>query len=141
VLGQLHDNEMGLRLFDRDEEAATLSLHEGDPRLYFSSGGNIRLELDLNEEGEPFIRLCDASGSSRLKLAVDDEDAPIITVLDADRKAVLELGADENEPFIYLCDKDRVCLKLNVDKRGRPTIVTSDVDGKETWRAPAEKEG
>ncbi len=137
VLGQLADEAMGLRLLDaRGGDMATFGINEGNPWLYFSTGNIV---LDLGLEGEqPFIHLCDASGSPRLKLEVDDDDTPIITILDAEQKAALELGADESEPFLHLCNKDKRRIELNVDKKGNPTIVTSDADGNKTWQAPAE---
>ena len=129
-------------LVDEDDEKvlAAMALDDsGQP--YFELRDRTeaaRLKFRLTSGGHSSITVLNAQGNARASFGAD-EDGTLMKLLCANGSAGVQLSAGQT-PGIALLDRSgRVRAELALDAAGDASLILTDADGTETFKAPSEE--
>ncbi len=95
---------------------------EAEKMVLRDTGGNARISMDLDDEGEPSLKFLDKNGQIRTRLALSPDGAIGFAFNDQNGSARIAMSLDSKGlPLISLQDKEkRPQIRMQVTKEGKP---------------------
>ena len=101
----------------------------GTPIVRLSDRGNIRLQMDLGQEGAPRLSLFNSAAQRGVSLTVGNDEAPFVSLFDPFGVQRLAMGVLQGSTVVNLGDGSRPRLVLGVAEDGRASVAFYDAAG------------
>ncbi len=120
---------------DERQAHGVLGSAEGIPLLSFADGRQVRIRLQMGEDGRPSVVLAGADGQRSAELSMDSDDAPLLTLYHAGRARV-RLGVVAQATVINVSGPGQSRVVVGVAADGFPSVSLYDDAGEAIGAIP-----